>query len=146
MKRLLYSLMALLGFGFTSCEEGDGPFSQTCEYGTPTVSFRVTARVVDSEGNALQGIKVSMPNSFSDSVVYTNNTGDIDMNVRMFPEKQVEVVFEDVDGALNGGEFEELTMETEGEKVAEGDDTWDCGSYIAELGDVVMKRVEQSEE
>jgi len=58
MKRFIYFLMTLLGFGAVSCEGG----GNLDAYGTPYSTFKVSLRVVDGEGNPIQGIQVSEKN------------------------------------------------------------------------------------
>ena len=55
MKKLIYFLMALLGFGAVGCEEFGA-----AEYGCPNVDFRATARVVDEAGEPIEGIRVGI--------------------------------------------------------------------------------------
>ena len=58
MKRLIYTLLGLLGVGVSGCDDGsDG--GRMVAYGVPHVDFRLTARVVDSEGNPIQGMDTS---------------------------------------------------------------------------------------
>ena len=58
----------------------------------------------------------------------------------MWPDEQYEVVFLDVDGEYNGGEFEslELNIADKVKQTQKGDGDWYQGSYKAELGDVML--------
>jgi putative lipoprotein (rSAM/lipoprotein system) len=138
MKRLIYILLALLGFG---CEEAKelGP----CEYGVPHVTFSLKARVVDEAGNPIQGIEVRTRRGDE----FDNNTGVSDFygyidahNIHLGAGQQYEVVFHDIDGPQNGGEFKTLEMDISDKVVQtkEGYGNWNCGTYVAELGDVTM--------
>ena len=138
MKKLIYILLALLGFG---CEEAKelGP----CEYGVPHVTFSLKARVVDEAGNPIQGIEVRTKDGdyFDDRTGVSNYLGNIDAHVNyIWPDTQYEVVFYDNDGPQNGGEFEALEMDISDKVVQtkEGDGNWNEGTYVAELGDVTM--------
>lgn len=135
MKRLIYFLMALVGFGFTGCE--DSPFAQEDAYGCPYVTFRMTARVVDSEGKPIEGIGVGFP--YVGNCAYSDAGGDVEINETLNrPPK--EVTFIDTDGAENGGEYATLTLDISKivEQTGESSGDWHDGDFKAELGDVVM--------
>lgn len=134
MKRLLYLLFALLGFGIDGCAR--------VEYGTPHVTFRLTARVIDEEGTPIQGIHVrtSEGGQFEYNTGISDYLGNIEAEGVIWPGAQYEVVFEDIDGPLNGGEFETLTVETHAYNIAPGEGGWYEGGYAADMGDVVLKK------
>lgn len=144
MKKLIYFLMALVGFGAAGCEE-----FVAAEYGCPNVNFRATARVVDEAGEPIEGIRVGIYHEewdggygcedFEDRTGYTDYQGCIDAYGSPFsvPEK---LVFEDVDGEANGGEFEIQIIDVVGfEQTEEGSGNWYGGAYEVHLGDVTMK-------
>lgn len=135
MKKLIYFLLALLG---VSCEG----FFGACEYGTLHVSFSLKARVVDEAGEPIQGIEVrTKEDYFEDRTGISDYLGNIDAHGSYIrPGTQYEVVFYDIDGPLNGGEFEALEMDISDKVVQtkEGDGNWNGGTYVAELGDVTM--------
>lgn len=112
------------------------------EYGTPHVSFRLTARVVDEEGTPIQGIHVrtSEGRYFDHNTGVSDYQGNIDAVGIIWPGAQYEVKFEDIDGELNGGEFETLTVTTSARQTEKGSGNWNEGSYEAHLGDVVLKK------
>ena len=98
--------LAILGLlGFTAC----GVFS--CEYGTPTTDFNVKGKVTDSEGTPIKGIVVSSTglHSFVDGTglsAMTDEKGEFVTNkIKEFGVMGT-LVFTDVDGAENGGDFE----------------------------------------
>lgn len=148
MKKLIYFLMALVGFGAAGCEES------AAEYGCPNVNFRVTARVVDEAGEPIEGIRVGIYHEewdggyvcgdFENRTGYTDYQGCIDAYGSPFsvPEK---LVFEDVDGEANGGEFETQIIDVVGvEQTEEGSGHWYGGAYEVHIGDVVMTFKEQN--
>lgn len=140
MKRLIYFLLALLGFGSTGCEETS---DARVEYGTPHVLFSLKARVINEAGDPIQGIEVRTKkgDSFYDRTGISDYLGNIDAHSNfMWPGAQYDVVFYDNDGALNGGEFEtlELNIRDKVEQIKDGDGNWYGGSYRADLGDVTM--------
>lgn len=145
MKRFIYYLMTLLGFGVQGCDNIDNPFGggEVCMYGTPVVEFHLSARVIDKDGNPIQGIEVRPKSGaqclnrtgFSDYLgvinAYYHDTG--------FAGDIHEVIFYDVDGEANGGEFAQLKLDISDKvtKVEEGDG-WNQGSFKADIGDVVL--------
>ena len=132
MKKLIYFLLALLGI---SCDVG------MVMYGVPHISFSLKARVVDEAGNPIQGIEVRTKDGdyFTDRTGVSDYLGNIDAHGGFWPGTQYDVVFYDIDGPLNGGEFEALEMDISDKVVQtkEGDG-WDRGTFVAELGDVTM--------
>ena len=106
MKRFIYFLMALLGFGsFTSCEE-ESNNELAVMYGAPLIHYRVSARVVDSKGNPISGIEVGTSRGGADGI--SDAEGRVEFVVSEYFD---EVVFTDVDKEENGGEFETLTLD-----------------------------------
>jgi len=134
MKKLIYMLMALLGFGAVSCVEIGEDVAG--EYGCPHVNFSLRARVVDEAGEPIAGIMVRV-----DWIEeYTDEEGEVSVNDSVFTGSQYMVRFEDVDGVENGGEFESLTLDIaeKVEQTADGSGSWYDGAFKAELGDVTM--------
>lgn len=88
--------------------------------------WSASGRVVDPEGNAIQGIKVSMSPS---QECFTNPNG------RFFVSGWDPVVhIEDVDGVENGGEFEGRTIELYKQD----------GEFVgSDLGEIELKRKQQ---
>ena len=139
MKRFIYFLFALLGFGAVACDNGSMD-DVVAEYGCPHINFSLKARVVDEAGKPIEGIEVQTKNNDFYTDNYSDAEGNIDLNVSMWPDTNIDLVFTDVDGAENGGEFEtlELNIADKVEQVKEGDGRWYNGEYAADLGDVTM--------
>lgn len=132
--------------GFASCDH----FGMV-EYGCPTVSFSLKARVVDEAGNPIQGIEVRTEEGarFDYNTGFSDYEGNIDAYGGYFwPGAQNQKMqFIDVDGEANGGEFETLTVKIENLiQTEEGDGNWYEGAYTADMGTVTMKLKEKSEE
>lgn len=146
MKRFIYFLLALLGFGAGACDNGWGDV--VAEYGCPHMNFSFKARVIDEAGNPIEGIEVQTKDNAFYMDNYSDAEGNIDLTVSMWPDTNIDVIFTDVDGELNGGEFEtlELNIADKVEQVAEGSGSWYEGGYKAELGDVTMTLKAKSEE
>lgn len=148
MKRVIYYLLTLLGFGAaaTSCcgDLGDGGAGdQVAMYGVPVIFYRISARVVDADGNPIKGIEAkalydleyadyyyAVGYSDVEGVINTEQTSGITP-----PYLQLK----DIDGEANGGEFETLTLEL-GDSFTEPADP--SGFYVAELGDVTMAKTD----
>ena len=146
MKRFIYFLLALLGFGAGACDNGWG--DPVAEYGCPHMNFSFKARVIDEAGKPIEGIEVQTRNGDFYMDNFSDAEGNIDLTVSMWPDTNIDVIFTDVDGELNGGEFEtlELNIADKVEQVAEGSGSWYEGGYKADLGDVVMTVKEESDE
>ena len=138
MKRFIYFLLALLGVSAVSCD--NDWFDVVAEYGCPHMNFSLKARVVDEAGKPIEGIEVQTKNNDFYTDNYSDAEGNIDLNVSMWPDTNIDLVFTDVDGAENGGEFETLNLNIADkvEQVAEGSGSWYEGGYKADLGDVTM--------
>jgi putative lipoprotein (rSAM/lipoprotein system) len=135
MKRLIYFLLTLLGFGAVSCERS------MVEYGCPTADYHVSARVVDSEGNSIAGIEVG--GYYGEVFGVSDADGVVDINYRGSSIRKI--TFTDVDGAENGGEFSKVEFDRDylnrkKEKVEDGEG-WYMGKFNIELGDVEMTLV-----
>lgn len=147
MKRFIYFLLALLGFGTIACDNGSMD-DVVAEYGCPHINFSLKARVIDEAGKPIEGIEVQTKNNAFYMDNYSDAEGNIDLQVSMWPDTNIDLVFTDVDGAENGGEFEtlELNIADKVEQVKEGSGSWYEGGYKADLGDVVMTLKEESDE
>ena len=142
MKKLLYFLLALLGISATGCD------FMRVEYGSPHVHFNLKARVVDEAGKPIEGIEARVKvgwgdyhTPFNNRTGVTNYLGEIDAHTSSMFSMDHTIIFLDPDGEANGGKFESKTVDISEHIVQtdEGDGNWDNGSYVAEIGDVVMK-------
>ena len=135
MKRLILLAMVLCGLALSSCEKEQKHRSYYVLY--------FSAHVVDEAGDPIQGI-YSYPetSAFYGRSGYSDYQGVISGFVHIHPSELHNIVFEDVDGEYNGGEYETLTVSIR-EKLSglenKPDDWGFVGSGIVDLGDVVMK-------
>lgn len=141
MKRLIYFLIALLGFG-TACSVDEPDVDDVaCAYAPLRCNYSVKARVVDEAGQAIPGIKVTGANSnfYDDYLGTTDENGVVDAVLTFYDGMLQSVRFDDVDGEANGGEFESLTIEPES--------YYDSEHYmtVCDLGDVTMTKVENED-
>ena len=107
---LLTAVISLLGF--SACDNG----GMMLMYGTPTFDYQADGRVVDEEGNPIEGIrvKVTLGNEWSTKidgtqveggVVYSGKDGSF--TTKKFEDIEIySLTAIDVDGEENGGEFE----------------------------------------
>lgn len=78
------------------------------QIGDPYMLFEIHGKVMDADGNPLEGINVIAGQT---DVEKTNLNGDFTFYGRTVPSDSVFLTFEDKDGDKNGGEFVKKTME-----------------------------------
>ena len=150
--RLLAS--AVLGLlGFASCDWlGIG----ATMYGEPHADFKAIGTVKDNTGKPIEGIQVAVkqhrhyentPNViydqndwFESDTVFTDSNGSYELTRSVFDApNDVTVVFEDIDGDANGGEFEKAEATPEVKRTKKGDKSWYGGAFETRA-DVVLKK------
>ena len=143
MKRLLYLLMTLLGFGLHSCK---------VEYGAPYVNYKLSVRVVDEAGKPIPGIEVRKGFDYGSYFVQGNDLTDSNGEYIMarfvsYATYPTDLLFEDIDGELNGGEFESKSVNISDKFVLiEDGGGWYEGRYEAVVGDIVLEKKTETEE
>jgi len=127
--KLFNYLLVLLGFAATtSCE--DTNMNMECMYGTPTMDFEVSGKVVNKDSAPIAGIKVSC-DIFTDpgrATAFTAADGSFQISGTAISPT---LNFKDVDGPENGGEFADKTQEISVNQIEKGDGNWYMGKYIA---------------
>lgn len=78
------------------------------QVGDPYILFEIHGKVMDADGNPLEGINVIAGQA---DVQKTNLNGNFTFFGRSVPSDHVLLTFEDKDGEMNGGEFVKKTME-----------------------------------
>ena len=156
MKRFLkYLASMILGLlGFASCELiGFG----LCMYGSPHGDFKALGTVTDEEGQPIEGIRIAVTKhdhyENSESVIYdqndwyhhdtlyTDSKGEYLLQQNVFSAPQeVTIVFEDIDGEKNGGEFESAQTVRKVERTKDGDGEWYNGAYEVETNVTLKKK------
>lgn len=141
MRRLIYFLMTMLGFGAVSCEGG----GNLDAYGTPYSTFRVSLRVVDGDGNPIPGIQVSAKYDYNTQpLAITDAEGCLEGQYRG-GSKMKYINFMDIDGEDNGGWFESLSIDVSDKVVkVENGAGWNNGKYDVTLDDVTLELKEES--
>ena len=132
MKKLIYLLIAVLGF---SCAEEE---EMLVMYGPMRPeTYRVDARVIDQEGAPINGIEVSLGNTSGEftPVSHTDKNGLYTLTLKEWPTVEV-LRFTDIDGEANGGEFMDKSVNVK--KVFQENDSVDGVISI----DVTLKKRE----
>lgn len=126
--------------GFSSC------FLVPAMYGSPYADFKASGKVTDTQGKAIEGIRVAVTQhrhySNTEYVTYDQNdwyeydtlftdaSGKYLLESSIFSApNDVSIVFEDVDGPENGGEFETATATPAVEQTKKGGSGWYNGAY-----------------
>ena len=135
MKRIIALFaVALVAFLFAGCEKERHP-----EY----YVLWFSARVVDAEGNPIQGICAYPEGAeFEGRSGYSNFEGKLSGFAHITPRKRLIICFEDVDGEANGGVYESLELDiTHLATPPSKPDEWGfTGSGFVEFGDVEMEK------
>lgn len=139
LKKISLAMLSVLGV--SSCDSIIG--GAICMYGTPTAGYEIKGKVTDESGKPVESIRVaakytqkndgqySHTNIVTDTV-YTDKSGSYKSLVKDFPmDYDVEVKFEDVDGAENGEyETQTVTSDTKSFTHSKKDaDEWYKGTY-----------------
>lgn len=113
----------------------NGPDMYGCppaEYGTPTMEFRVSGKVVDSyTGKPVKGIAVSCDDDWEDPKVITSDDGEFVYDSYGFPADRIVLKFDDSDGEDNGL-YSPRKEQVNLKKAEAGTGNWDYGLYVAE--------------
>ncbi len=130
----------------------------TACYGTPYGEYVIKGKVVDTDLNPINGIKVTLvPQYFNNQdalddlrdennyeVTTTRGDGSFEILDPYWSDSQTLYAI-DVDGPENGGEFQSTKSDFEFVKVDEGDGNWYEGSHIANNILIVMKKKEANQ-
>ena len=109
-------------------------------YGTPVVEFSVKGKVVDPDGNPIQGIEIS--HDYSGHKVYTLEDGSFDYASEDigFEMETVTLEFTDIDGEENGGDFQSQEVPVPVQQTEPGDGGWNNGKFEAEGVEIIMTK------
>ena len=134
---LLTTLLTMLGYGCSSDDPMD-MYGVPVEYGTPNAQYVFKGLVSEENGTPVQGIKTTLKRIYPpyyvvpiDSVL-TDASGQYQIGFRGMVGQEDKLIFEDIDGEANGGEFRSDTIDVAGldnEKVEEGDGHWYAGKF-----------------
>mgnify|MGYP002869850397 CR=1 FL=1 len=143
----LFGKVLLTLLGFSSCSK---VVEMPSEYGTPNATYRISGSVKTASGEAIGGIQVALKfivTSTDDDMVpkdtlYTDKSGAFAKEVRSFPVSSVEMLFSDVDGEMNGGEFCSRQVSVTPVQAEKGNGSWYKGSYDVHYDSVLEKKGE----
>ena len=152
LKHLAATGLGLLGFA--SCEKIG--FGLTM-YGEPHADFKAVGTVKSEDGKPIEGIRVAVRQHrhyanfcviydqndwYEDDTVFTDSRGMYEMSKTVFSAPHdVTVVFEDVDGFENGGNFGTMTAEPQVKQTKKGDKNWYSGAFEAQADAVMSRKV-----
>lgn len=115
-----------MGAMFSSCEGLEDIIGGGyCMYGTPTMDYEISGKVVDAEsGKAIEGILVSRPWKYDDYGVLTDNKGKFTICGQEFPNDTLHVQATDIDGSYQANKIVVSLKQVE-----KGDGAWYNGKF-----------------
>jgi len=154
---ILAMLAALLGIGACGEINEDDPNNggeMMVMYGSPTAYYEVKGKVKGPDGKPVQGIQVTVESRRqSDGRYYyypieepvtTDSEGKWQRNAGHYPSTSLKVVYKDIDGAANGGEFADdsvfvdITVVKDEKKAKEN--PWYMGDVKVDVPTVKLKK------
>lgn len=117
-------------------------------YGSPHADFKADGSVSDESGTPIKGIRVAMRQHWysaqdgdyhRDDTLYTDENGKYEYRDGLSYPETVTLVFEDIDGEQNGGEFESAEAEAPVKQKKRGDHHFYGGAYEAHA-DITLKK------
>jgi putative lipoprotein (rSAM/lipoprotein system) len=150
---VLTVLLSMLGYGCSTSSEEDIEMYGVivAEYGCPHADYIVKGQVTDELGTPVEGIKTSLKQviktdagtiTFGIDSIQTNETGDYQLKNIDWPQEDIKLIVEDIDGEANGGEFLSDTLDIDYDKAVktkEGDGRWYEGVFEV-TQDVKLKK------
>lgn len=135
MKKLLPLFLAIIAAVSIGCQR---------EEWKPYYVLTLTAHVVDEAGNPIQGILAHPEGAeFCGRTGYSDYKGDISAFAHLKPGKERIIIFEDIDGPYNGGEYETLRLDISDRipPYSSTPDEWGyTGSSLTELGTITLRK------
>ena len=138
-------LLALLGVSATGC-------ITPCMYGSPSADWSVKGKVIDEQGEGVEGLQVVVSNYFPNSaeVIYdvnekpldtlrTGRDGTYGLDGQGFPLNQLKIKVEDIDGEAGGGEFADVSLVLHDIKFEDGKG-WYEGHAEINVPDIIVKK------
>jgi len=150
-RQLAAVILGLLGF--SSC--GKIGWGVSVMYGQPHADFKAQGTVTNENGKPIEGIRVAIRQhrhyGNTPGVIYDQN--DFYENDTLFTDDKgaflllrsvfegpddVKIVFEDIDGKENGGEYTSAEVSPEVTRTKKGDNSWYGGAFEVQA-DVRLK-------
>lgn len=144
MKKIITKSLSILGFTIPmiGCDAPE-------MYGTPWADYEVKGKVLDADGDPIKGIKVSLiEDQYNSQSTQSLENGTFKVSLGTIPFDKLKLTAQDIDGAENGGEFEEKTVELDFSKVeATGDKgAWYSGKFSIEQNIVLEEKTNNEQE
>ena len=128
-------------FGALGVDVKMHPVESVAEYGVPYATFEIKGKVVDSDGNPLEGIEVYGEDIYEHmrQKAVTAEDGSFHLvQPNWFPAVEADICFEDVDGEENGGDFGKKTETVKLTQTEDGEGHWNDGVYSSEDLTIMM--------
>ena len=135
MRRIIFGILAVAICTLVGCEKE--------VKNDPYYVLTVVGTVVDEAGEPIQGIHAYPEGGdFDGRDGYTDYLGKFGGHAHLAPRNQWTMIFEDVDGDYNGGEYERLTIDISQKVTAPiAPDEWGySGSGYVEMETIVLKK------
>ena len=144
---------AVLGLlGFASCGKIANIIDAPDMYGQPHADFKALGSVTDENGKPVEGIRVAIQrhrhfqdaynnlNWYDHDTLFTDEKGGylLDQTIDIVPD-DVKIVFDDIDGEENGGDFASAEATPEIVRTKKGDNEWYDGAFEVKA-DVRLKK------
>lgn len=154
--KILSLFLVLLGFSACDSDSDDGG-GTVCMYGTPMAKFIVKGQIVDTEDNAVSGLKVALGKVYSPSEntkrtyyvdsINTDVNGKFNVIIGDSPIDQKFVIkYEDIDGEQNGSlGITTDTVRFEKPTFVNGDGSWYRGEATKDLGIIKLNPSKEEE-
>lgn len=144
MKKIITKSLSILGFTIPmfGC---DAPVM----YGTPWADYEVEGKVLDADGDPIKGIKVSLiEDQYNSQSTQSLENGTFKVSLGTIPFDKLKLTAQDIDGAENGGEFEEKTVELDFSKIkyTGESDGWYHGKKSLEQNIVLEEKTNNEQE
>ena len=144
MKKIITKSLSILGFTIPmfGCDAPE-------MYGTPWADYEVKGKVLDADGDPIKGIKVSLiEDQYNSQSTQSLENGTFKVSLGTIPFDKLKLTAQDIDGAENGGEFEEKTVELDFSKIEyTGDkDAWYSGKKSLEQDIVLEEKSDEAQE
>lgn len=141
---LISGIFSILGFaGVTSCD------TTACEYGCPNADYIVMGSVKDGNGKPIKGIQVVAQQTYSAKTVqrdtlYSDEKGQFSLSKNESPsDRSLDVIFNDVDGVDNGGEFKSKTVSKVKYEQTKKGKSWYQGEFTATVNAELNKKASE---
>lgn len=145
-KRFILLLMSVLGF--SACSK-DNPDDIRVMYGTPNATYQINGLITDQTGKGIDAILITpmIRDFYGNLIPYDNSHVSSNYGGKFFYAIHIDPIFDDtgrkitylirdIDGAKNGGEFEEKYVDVTYQKsdyIENSGSEWHVGTYAKNI-------------